>query len=151
MYLCQVCGNDISPTLTICPYCGNVQDRDEQQQFVKKSFLQKTVNLEKGRPTVETALQHLHREICSAKLEQIRVLTLIHGYGSTGKGGAIGRECRKTLDYLLQKGEIAAFIFGEDFTRKQGKTKTLLNRFPALGSHSYLGRQNRGITVVVVS
>ncbi len=150
MYLCQVCGNDISPTLRKCPYCCNIQDKEEQQEFVKKSFLQKTVNLEKGRPTVESALQHLHREISSAKLEQIRVLTLIHGYGSTGKGGAIGRECRKTLDYLLQQGEIVSFVCGEEFHRKHGKTKDLLNRFPILGNHSYLGQQNRGITVVVV-
>ncbi len=151
MYLCQICGNDISPTLLKCPYCGNVQDADEQQKFVKKAFLQKTVNLEKGLPTVDTALLHLQREIRSAKQEQIRVLTLIHGYGSTGKGGAIGRECRKTLDYLLQKGEIAAFVFGEEFSRKHGKTKDILNRFPDLGSHSHLGQQNRGITVVIVS
>ncbi|MBU1139154.1 MAG: Smr/MutS family protein [Proteobacteria bacterium] len=113
-------------------------------------FKQKTVNLEQGLPTVEQALQRLQREISTARLEQIRILTLIHGYGSSGKGGAIRIACRKNLEYLCHRGEIKEFIPGEEFSRRQGSTKQLLSRFPQLSEHSHLNRANKGITLVVV-
>ncbi len=150
MYLCHICGNDISPADSKCPYCGNSQDDQKQDDFSRKEFSQKTVNLEQGRPTVDTALLRLQREIETAKMEKVRLLTVIHGYGSTGKGGAIRRECRKTLEYLCQKGVIVSFIPGEEFHRRHGRTKQLVSRFPVLATHSHLGKQNKGITVVVL-
>lgn len=120
MQFCQICGNDIDTRISRCPYCGSEQGGDTRDQFraKKKEFYQKTINLEQGLPTVEKALARLQQELVTAGLEQIRVLTFIHGYGSTGKGGAIRRECRKTLEYLRSKGEIAEVIHGENFNRR---------------------------------
>ncbi len=138
--------------LSHCPYCGSDQDLEDQNQSLSssKNFSQKTVNLEQGLPTVEQALVRLQQAITAARLEQVRVLTLIHGYGSSGKGGAIRRECRKTLDYLCSKGEIVDVISGEDFSRRHGMVKHLLNRFPNLSSHPHLNNHNKGITLVVL-
>jgi hypothetical protein len=153
MYACQICGNDIDSGILRCPYCGSDQKGAEQNLSnpPKKEFYQKTINLEQGLPTVQQALLKLKQEIATSRFEQIRVLTLIHGYGSTGKGGAIRLECRKTLDYLCSKGEIAQVIYGEDFNRRHGTVKNLLNRFPDLSRHPHLNNHNKGISIVVLS
>ena len=110
----------------------------------------KVVNLEMGRPLVESALRKLQTELQEGRLKNMRVLTVIHGYGSSGKGGAIGAECRKVLAYLKGKGEIATFIPGEEFKRRSGPTQDLLRRFPQMDSNVNLNRGNRGITLVVL-
>lgn len=150
---CQVCGNEIDLRSVQCPYCGSAQDSDGQEglKAKKKVFYQKTINLEQGLPPVAQALSRLQREVQTARNEQISVLTLIHGYGSTGKGGAIRLECRKTLEYLKSSGQVADVISGEDFNRRHGHTKQLLNRFPELTRHPHLNNHNQGITLVILS
>ena len=96
------------------------------------------------------ALSRLQQEIQTARNEQISVLTFIHGYGSTGKGGAIRLESRKTLEYLKSCSKIGDVIFGEDFNRRHGKIKQLLHRFPDLTRHPHLNNHNKGITLVVL-
>ncbi len=51
------------------------------------------VNLEAGMPTVDVARIHLNMALCSAKANRVKVLKLIHGYGSSGRGGAILGRC----------------------------------------------------------
>ena len=152
MPFCQICGNEIDVALVRCPYCGSDQESKEQGQSFphSKKFSQKIVNLEQGLPTVEQALGRLQQAITAARQEQIRVLTFIHGYGSSGKGGVIRRECRKNLDYLYSKGEVTGVIPGEDFNRRHGTVKHLLNRFPELSRHPHLNHHNKGITLVVL-
>jgi len=152
MQSCLICGNDIDCRSLRCPYCGSDQKDDEhkQEQPQRVAFFQKTINLEQGLPTVQQALTRLQHEVASAHLEQIRVLTCIHGYGSTGKGGAIRLECRRTLEYLCSGGKVAQVIYGEDFSRRHGSVKHLLSRFPDLSRHPHLGSNNKGITLVVL-
>jgi hypothetical protein len=148
MVLCHVCGNSVDTNVLCCPYCNAKQEPNPQSVSSKAKFSQKTVNLEQGLPTVEQALARLKRELDSARHERIRVMTLIHGYGSTGKGGAIRLECRKTLAYLARLGEIHTVIHGEDFNRRHGSTKHLLGRFHDLAHHPHLNHNNRGITLI---
>jgi hypothetical protein len=114
------------------------------------AIFHKVVNLETGRPFVETALRKLEIELADARQQNLRVLTVIHGYGSSGKGGVIGVECRKFLEYLKNRGEINTFIPGEDFRQKSGPTRNLLRRFPRLADNVNLNKGNRGITLVVL-
>lgn len=101
-------------------------------------------------PFVESALNHLQAAIREAKAAQVQVLTVIHGYGSTGKGGAIRTECRKTLDYMCSRGQLHSYIPGEDFSKQNGKVKDLLNRYPQLRLNKNLNRRNQGITMVIL-
>ncbi|KAF0187933.1 MAG: Smr domain-containing [Desulfobulbaceae bacterium] len=113
-------------------------------------ILHKVVNLETGRPFVEAALRKLTLELANGRRQNLRVLTIIHGYGSSGKGGAIKVECRKVLEYLKGKGEINTFIAGEDFRQRSGPTRDLLRRFPLLADNVHLNKGNPGITLVVL-
>ncbi len=54
-----------------------------------QSELYRTVNIEKGHPQLHKALHHLQQEINIARKSGIKVLKIIHGYGSSGKGGAM--------------------------------------------------------------
>lgn len=146
--ICQICGNVFAGEARRCPYCKSIQEVPEDPSEVRTKFYQKTVNLEQGLPTVEQALARLKRELITARQEKNRVVTFIHGYGSSGKGGVIRRECRKSLDYLRCCGEIHTVIHGEDFHRRHGSTKHILGRFPELLRHPHLNHKNKGITLV---
>ncbi len=133
-----------------CPFCGSEQDIVKDHKSVAASRLHKTVNLELGKPFVEAAINRLLNEVEQAKQENVSILTIIHGYGSTGKGGVIRVECRKSLDYLLTSSKIQDYIPGEDFNKKSGAIKLLLRRFPGLQQNKNLNRRNQGITIVVL-
>ncbi len=148
MAVCQVCGNEISRGSLNCRFCGSRQASEGQAK--RKEFIQKTVNLEQGRPVLEVALQKLSNAMIDAGKNNVTVLTLIHGYGSTGKGGLIRLECRKNLDYLKSSGQIKDYIGGEDFFKRTGKTKSLLQRYPQLSADKNLNKGNRGITLVIL-
>lgn len=130
-----------------CPFC---QTPYSQQVNPTLPFQQRTVNLEKGMPLVQQALERLRIELETAKRQGVSVLTLIHGYGSSGKGGLIKEEVRNQLQYLFDQGNINDLLPGEAFHRNNGKGKQLLRRFPELAEHRDFGRMNRGVTLVIL-
>lgn len=149
MNICEMCGNSIEGILKRCPFCGSEQ-QDCLQAKPKRSRQHKTVNLEHGRPLAEMAVKKLLSEIENSKQENTSSLTLIHGYGSSGKGGVIKHECHRLLRHLSIIGGIHSFIPGEKFSKKNGITKQALNSFPELLQNSNLNRGNLGITIVIL-
>lgn len=145
---CHVCGNEIDSGLAVCPFCETRQEK--QATRVDLGYKQKSINLEVGRPFVEAAITKLRKNIEIAKAEDVRVLTVIHGYGSSGKGGKIRMESRKMLDFLMQEGDIQSYITGEEFHRRAGSVKIALRRYPGLAKHKHLNRRNPGITIVIL-
>ncbi len=107
------------------------------------------INLELGRPTVDQALRRLTAEMNTSRHLKAPVLKLIHGYGSSGKGGRIRTACRTYLKEELAAGRIAAVIRGEDFTIFREETRRAFTCCNALRNDPDLDRENRGITFVV--
>lgn len=60
-------------------------------------------------------------ETCNRRLGRgdMSPVRVVHGYGSTGGEGAIGRELRR---YLSKHADAATFIAGEDFSTNPGFT-----------------------------
>ncbi len=143
---CGVCGNEVKAGSSRCPYC------ESELEIVRptQAALHKTVNLKQGMPTVEQALARLARELAQAKLERRRVLTLIHGYGSSGAGGIIREEVRARLQFLKHQGQLNEVVCGEDFSERSGPGRNLLRRFPVLRQHHDLNRSNPGITLAAL-
>ncbi|HVP64588.1 MAG TPA: Smr/MutS family protein [candidate division Zixibacteria bacterium] len=110
----------------------------------------KLVNLEDGHPTVNQGLLRLERVLVAAGAEGLDTIKLIHGYGSSGVGGALRDEVWKVLDRFQRAGMIEAFIPGEEFRISNETTWALLKRWPELKQDRDLGRGNRGITMVVL-
>jgi DNA-nicking Smr family endonuclease len=64
-------------------------------------------------PTVEEARKMLIAELQSAKQSGIAATKLIHGYGSTGAGGALRPALRKSLLRRKKESLVSQIIFGE--------------------------------------
>jgi hypothetical protein len=106
------------------------------------------VNLEEGMPRVHEALATLNGTL--NRLYDIGAAKLIHGYGSTGTGGAIRDAVRRELQGMMKARLIRYFIPGEQWCRRSKATEFWLGAFSALADDADLGRANPGITVVMM-
>lgn len=146
--LCPTCGNPGDSTKRKCDFCGSDLGSDDSS-FIKPVVVHKTVNLEHGRPLVESALKRMNSELDQARQQGVKVLTLIHGYGSSGKGGKIRIEGRKILDYLYRKGVFKSVVYGENFHKRSGIGKSLTRQYPELEKICRTDFNNPGVTIVV--
>jgi hypothetical protein len=110
----------------------------------------RVVNLKDGMPLVHEALQQLERDLASARQDKVKLVKLIHGYGSSGQGGEIRIAVQKRLVELREQIRIRGCIFGENWSRSDEQTWALLRAHPELKKDSDLGRKNVGITIVML-
>jgi len=110
----------------------------------------RTVIVKEGMPSVEQARARLQTELLSARQSGVRVLKLVHGYGSSGIGGDLRISLQSTLSQMAQKHEIGDCIYGENWRTSDERTWNLLKRMPELKSDSDLGKGNKGMTIVVL-
>jgi hypothetical protein len=108
------------------------------------------VNLEDGMPTVEQARLRMQHELHAARKDGYKAVKLIHGYGSSGTGGALRTELQKDLKQAAEGGAIQAFIPGEEWRISDPGAWKLLKQFPEWKKDSDLGRGNQGISIVVL-
>lgn len=108
------------------------------------------VNLEAGMPTVATAKSLMSQSLRTARATGSRVVKLIHGYGSSGKGGAIRAAVRRELEERRRQGQITAYIPGEDFSPFNADARQAVARCPELARDRDYTRTNHGITIVVL-
>ena len=108
------------------------------------------VNLELGMPTVENAKSKLDQALRSARARRLPWVKIIHGYGSSGKGGAIKREVHRALAAKLTRGEIQGFVPGEDFSPFHAGARAAADRCPELLRDRDYARGNDGVTIVVL-
>lgn len=109
-----------------------------------------TINIESGMPTVEAARARLAQGLRSAKAQGFTVARVIHGYGSTGKGGAIKRDVQVTLQQKRASGQIRAFVKGEDFSPFDAASRLIVEKCPQMSRDIDYNRQNHGVTIVLL-
>jgi hypothetical protein len=71
------------------------------------------VNLEEDSPTVEEALAKLEQFIHVSVNVGLKVIIIIHGYGSSGKGGSIKNAVRHDLQNNRWADCVREFAYGE--------------------------------------
>ena len=135
--------------MSSCPFCEQPLSIETQPESHVPLLV--TVNLKQGLPTAREACGRLRRHIDTERKRGVRVLKVIHGYGSSGKGGRIREEVRKLLAQLEAAGAVAGFLTGEEFRRSTGEARHLVGRFPDLKTDSDFGRGNPGVTLVILS
>ena len=108
----------------------------------------RTINLEAGRPDLETARRRLLAEMEGARRQGARVLKVIHGYGSSGSEGVLAVGIRKSLRRRVKEGQALTVIPGERFSADANETRALLQKYPHLRRDGDLNRANPGITIV---
>src|SRR5258708_27606700 len=110
----------------------------------------KIVNLEEGMPTLEEARKRL-AQILPPKSSVAMALKLIHGYGSSGKGGILRDGIRKSLVRRQKEGAISFFVTGEKWSIFDSHSRMAIEIVPELSSDPDLDRWNRGITIVIIN
>ena len=108
----------------------------------------RTFNVEAGLPTLDEARRLVIEEIRRAKREGVKVLKVIHGYGSSGKGGALCVGLGKSFGLRKKEGVIRDFVAGEDFSVFNDTVLDLLAAVPELRGDPDLNATNEGITVL---
>ena len=108
------------------------------------------VNLKLGQPAAADALKRLAFEVKHSRSLGCTALKIIHGYGSTGAGGRIRVEARKSLRRMEDSGEIRGVIAGEDFSIFHEKTLHAFQRCGDLRKDPDLERHNNGMTIILL-
>jgi Smr domain len=110
----------------------------------------KTVILKEGMPSVEQARARLQTELAAARKSGVKILKVIHGYGSSGVGGDLRIALQSTLRQMSEKHEISDCIYGENWRRSDERSWDLLKRMPELKADSDLGKGNKGMTIIIL-
>jgi len=114
------------------------------------SGLLREINIKSDMPTVDDAIKRITYNIKTASALGVSAIKIIHGYGSSGKGGAIRTEARKYLDRLISRGSIKYYVKGEDFSIFDEATRKSFAVCDSLRRDSDIERHNNGITIVIL-
>lgn len=107
-----------------------------------------TINLEDGYPTVEEAIKKMTNSLTSSRQQGCKAILLVHGYGSTGKGGLIRIAVRKKLKENSLCGLVRAVCPGEEWYIKKKQMMDIYPRLKECERDIILG--SRGVTVVLL-
>ena len=117
---------------------------------MKTGGILREVNIKSDMPTVDDAIRRITYNIKNAGAFGVTAIKFIHGYGSSGKGGAIRTEARKYLDRQKTRGQIKYYITGEDFSIFDDATRKAFLVCDELRRDSDIERHNNGITIVIL-
>lgn len=140
-----MCGNPIPIGAAKCRFCETLQT---VAGAAPSAEAVRTIDLEAGRPTVEEALRRLDAKLSLAIAQNVRVVRIVHGYGSSGRGGKIRAVCRRALGAMLGRKQIRSAILGEEHSATFLASQELIRRVPALKSTTRTDADNLGITLV---
>ena len=147
MTICDVCGESIAPGSSICPFCETPRRPDSAERDSGPPV--RDVDVEAGLPTVAEALRRLETQLARARADGVRVVRVIHGWGSTtGGGGRIRVAARRWLQGQLDARRIRALFLGDHYTHTSPDGRDFLRRHPALRPGENSDRHNPGITFV---
>lgn len=85
-----------------------------------------------------------------ARAKRERAVKIIHGYGSTGKGGAIKSDVGALLAGYKRTGRIKDYCAGEDFEPFSENGRRIAQEYPELRRDKDYTRGNQGITIVLL-
>ncbi len=126
---------------------------DDQQMSRKKpdrSVSISCLNLEDGMPTVNEAITRMRIGLQEMRVSRVKAVKLIHGYGSTGRGGKINIGVREELAAMKRKKQIRDYIPGENFGPIDQASRDLVERDHNINRDPDYGGTNHGITIVVL-
>ena len=140
-----------------CPDCGNprplMHDCRHCSSQTLPVLLSDTIelNLKRGGPSAEEALDRLTHHLRRASEVGAKVILLIHGYGSSGEGGSIKCAVHDALENNYFSDRVDEYYFGEDVSYASDAYSALLRRRPSLKSHLKLFKEgNAGMTVLLL-
>jgi hypothetical protein len=102
-------------------------------------------------PLVEEAFERLHQHLEKLRGKGLRAIKVIHGHGSSGRGGNIRHEFRQAMEHGLWGEAIIEVYFGETLSPHLPQYQDLLKTYPALKNSITKDMQgNPGITLLIL-
>ncbi len=142
---CEICGNEIPDSMMTCRFCGG---RQESVPVRRARGRVRTVNLKLGIRGVDDGIVRLQCELERARSSGAAVLKVIHGWGSSGKGGSLKEACHAQLRREMRALRIADFIPGETYSDTSPRARDLARRHPDLKCSWHSDTLNYGMTLV---
>lgn len=110
----------------------------------------KRIDIKEGMPPVDVAMFYLEKEIALSKKEGYRVLKVVHGYGSHGKGGLIKTAVREFCKSAKRKSIIVDYVPGEGWSANKVLKMGLLEDAPELLLNLDGESYNLGVTLIIL-
>ena len=147
MKTCDTCGESIAPGSAVCPFCETPQRPDPAARAEGPAV--RDLDIEAGLPTVEEALRRLAAQLDRARRDGVRVVRVIHGWGSrAGGGGRIRAAARQWLQGQREQRRVRAIFLGDHYAHTSPEGRDFIRRHPALRQSETSDRNNPGITFV---
>ena len=105
------------------------------------------INIERGSPTVEEAMRRMVNELSTAKGAGYRAVVLVHGYGSSGTGGAIKAAVKQKLNERSLSGMVRDYAQGEEWVNRK---RDFMEACSQLKDYDRHVSGNRGVTVILL-
>ncbi len=105
------------------------------------------INLKYDMPPADVAVRRMEIELSAGRHTGQKLFKFIHGYGSSGTGGKIRGAVRRAL---CGRQGVAWVLPGESFGPFSAEARDAAQRWPALRQDRDWGRENDGVTVVVL-
>ena len=112
-------------------------------------MIYKTFNVKEDAPTVELALANIEIEIQRCRSEGVKVLKIIHGYGSSGVGGEIKKALSNWLRIKKRNGLIKDYVKGEEWPTS-AKADKIKQQYPEVLGDLELYFANPGLTILIL-
>lgn len=102
-------------------------------------------------PVVSAAMDSFKRQLRSCRAYGEYCIKIIHGYGSSGKGGAIKAALHIQLEQMKRSGAIAEYVKGEDFSPFSVSSRFISDACPEAVKDRDYCRSNHGVTIVLLN
>lgn len=111
----------------------------------------KEYNVKSNFPTVVEAIGLVEIEIELCKKEGIKLLKVVHGYGSGGRGGAICVAIKNQVKIWKRQNIIKDYLFGVEWNGLNPKACKILKENPDIPLDRDFNHCNMGMTILVLS
>ncbi len=108
------------------------------------------INVETGSPTVEQAKNKIAGAVPAARRRGSSCIKVIHGYGSSGAGGAIRQAMPAFLAAYKSRGLIRDYAVGSDFSAFRDPGIRLGKIYPDLKKDPDFRSGNDGISIIIL-
>ena len=112
--------------------------------------MMRTINIKEDNPNSDYAMYLLDQEIKYSKAVGNRVIVVIHGYGSHGKGGVIKQKLKEYLPNLKKNKIIEDYVLGENWGELNEVKQKICKISPDVILHENLSGINSGVSVVLL-
>ncbi len=149
MGLCPDCGNLRDALEDRCPFCDCLGAPLPSPDISDVVFV---IDLEAGMPAVEDALERLDGLLRKTQEAGIRMVKVIHGYGSSGKGGLIRLAFLEGLQSHRWADRIRDYLPGESLKAGSEALRGLSRHHQQLIKSLKGGSQgNPGMTILIMT